>query len=200
MLTSDAVTVWQNTHLPFVLGFTLASGALAKLVVAHDCPNASIDQLADSSAADSEAEIDAGLRWFFCGGLGIALACTAAISASHDHKALPGLRFSKRNRLVLRCICAMVILVLPTAGDRLNSLDLLSVVTGLLILTLLAELWGCSCKEAGSFWADNQCCKYAAECKLSKKDIEALRNGEVSGVEEIVKKRRDEKGDRADVA
>ena len=193
--------LWQQVHLPFVLSFTLASGALAKLVVAHDCQNTPIEALSETFAAKSVEVIDPGLRWFFCGGLGVALLSTVVISASHDHKVLPGVRFSKRNRLLIRSLCSVVIIVLPTAGDRLNSLDLLSVVTGLLVLTLFVELWGCSDSDEGSFWADGRCCKYAAECKLSKKDLEALRNGEVDGVEDLVKRRRGKKWekDRADI-
>jgi hypothetical protein len=184
-----------------VLAFTLASGAIAKLVVAHDCPNTPVEALAETFAAKSVEEIEPGLRWYFCGGIGVALACTVAISASHDHKPLPGLRISKRNRLTLRSLCSIVIIALPTADDRLNSLTLLATVAGILVFSLIVEFWGCSDCDQGSFWADSRYCKYSTECKLSKKDLEALRNGEVSGIEELARRRREKKWekDRAEV-
>ena len=190
-------------HLPFVLSFVLASGALAKLVVAHDCPNSAIEALAETSAANSVAELDVGLRWFFCGGIGVALVCTGLISLSHDHKDLPGLRFRKRYRLAIRFLCSVVIIVLPTAGDGLNSLDLIAVVTGMVVLSLFVELWGCSDCEQGSFWADRSSCRYAAECKLRKSDMEAFRNGEVTDIEQLMKRQRKddkEKGEGIDIS
>lgn len=57
-----------------ILGFTLAAGAAAKLVVAHDCANADNENLAEGSALRSVGEIALGLRWFYCGRLGVALA------------------------------------------------------------------------------------------------------------------------------
>lgn len=62
-------------HLPFTMSFVLAAAALSKLVIANDCPNANPDTLADSSRLKSTGEINDGLRWFYCGGLGVALAC-----------------------------------------------------------------------------------------------------------------------------
>ena len=57
------------------MSFVLASGALSKLVVAHDCGNADPSTLTLLYAQKSEADVEIGLRWFYCAGLGIALAC-----------------------------------------------------------------------------------------------------------------------------
>lgn len=64
---------WVSIHLPFLLGYSLAGAALSKLVVAHDCPNADVENLTEFYAHKSEEEINIGLRWFYCGGIGIAL-------------------------------------------------------------------------------------------------------------------------------
>ena len=195
--------LWQYAHLPFILAFVLGAGALSKLVVAHDCPDTDVAALAEASAAKSVGELDPGLRWFFCGGVGVALACTALISLSHDHKDLPGLRVRKRYRLALRFVLAGIVVVLPTAEDRLNSLTLIAVVAGLVLVSLGVELWGCSDHEQGSFWADRSACKYAADCKLRKKDLEALNKGEVSRIEDLMRREKRDpkmKGDGIDVA
>ena len=60
------------------MSYILASGALSKLVVAHDCINADPETLTELYALRSEGEIRIGLRWFYCAGLGIALACMGA--------------------------------------------------------------------------------------------------------------------------
>ena len=56
------------------MSFVLASATLSRLVLAHDCVDANPDALSDASAANSESEITVGLRWFYCAGLGVALA------------------------------------------------------------------------------------------------------------------------------
>lgn len=66
--------IWVNCHLPFIMAFILAGGALARLVVASDCDDAHIDDLADTYQARSADEIERGIRWYYCGGLGVALA------------------------------------------------------------------------------------------------------------------------------
>jgi hypothetical protein len=176
------------------LGFVLASGAAKSLVIAHDAPNTDVEGLSESYAEESR-EIDAGLRWFFCGGLGVALLCTAGIALSHNHRDFAGQRLRKAHRLALRCVAAVAITVLPTAGDRLNSLDLMAVTTCLVAFTMLLEMWGCS--DAGKpFWADQTACKYSAECKLRKSDMDAMRRGELTGIEQLVERQR--KGDGED--
>ena len=57
------------------MSIILASGALSKLVIAHDCANADPHTLTEAYALRSTEEIDDGLRWFYSAGLGLALAC-----------------------------------------------------------------------------------------------------------------------------
>lgn len=66
---------WINAHLPFIMGFVLAGGALSKLVAASDCHDAHVDDLTEAYQSRSEPEVVMGIRWFYCGGLGVALAC-----------------------------------------------------------------------------------------------------------------------------
>ena len=128
----------------------------------------------------------------------VALASTVLISISHDHKDLPGLRFRKRYRLTLRFVVSVIIVVLPTAEDRLTSLDLIAVVAGLVVVALLVELWGCSDCERGSFWGDRSTCRYSADCKLRKKDVEAFKNGEVTDIEQLMKRQKKDSKAKAD--
>ncbi|KAI9759129.1 MAG: hypothetical protein M4579_002576 [Chaenotheca gracillima] len=69
-----SATIWLSIHLPFIMSFVLAAGALSRLVLAHDCPDANLEDLAETSAIKSEEEVSMGLRWFYCGGISIALA------------------------------------------------------------------------------------------------------------------------------
>jgi hypothetical protein len=57
------------------MSFVLYGGALSRLVVAHDCADADESNLTEAFAHKSEAEINSGLRWFYCAGLAVALAC-----------------------------------------------------------------------------------------------------------------------------
>jgi hypothetical protein len=54
---------------------TLVGAALEYLVIASDCPDANPDELTDEYAIKSADVLSNGLRWFFCGGLAIALFC-----------------------------------------------------------------------------------------------------------------------------
>jgi hypothetical protein len=60
------------------MSFVLAAGSLSKLVVATDCADANPFDLTELYAGKSEHEIPIGLRWFYCAGLGIALASMGA--------------------------------------------------------------------------------------------------------------------------
>ncbi len=64
------------------MGYVLAAAALAHLVWAHDCDNADTHSLTESYVGRSEGEISMGLRWFYCAGLGIAIACMGMLTSS----------------------------------------------------------------------------------------------------------------------
>jgi hypothetical protein len=65
----------MSAHLPFVMGFVLYGGALSRLVVAHDSPDADETSLTEIFAQKSDGEVSSGLRWFYCSGLATAVAC-----------------------------------------------------------------------------------------------------------------------------
>ena len=57
------------------MGYVLAGASLSKLVLASDCMNTDKETLGEAYIGRSLSEIDTGLRWFYCAGLGIALGC-----------------------------------------------------------------------------------------------------------------------------
>jgi hypothetical protein len=71
-------------HAPFVMSFVLGAAALSKLVIATDCSDAKLDALTETYMARSVPEIPIGLRWFYCAGLGIALASMSMQSSSRS--------------------------------------------------------------------------------------------------------------------
>lgn len=109
---------------------------------------------------------------------------TGVISLSHVHKEAGGTRLMKRHRLVNRLGVCIILFCLPVAHG-LNSLQLISIVTGLIVWVLLLELWGSSCPKE-SFFGEKTACKYTAKCKVSKKDLEAaVKGGDVVHVKDL---------------
>jgi len=185
--------IWLSAHLPFVMSFVLYGGALSRLVVAHDSPDADETNLTEIFAHKSEGAVSSGLRWFYCAGLAIALTCMGLISASHAHKEIVGQRWEKRYRLAVRFAIAIVLLCLPMA-EQLNSLTLISTTTGLVTLVLFLELWGTSCVQ-DSFFQEKKQCKYTANCKMRKTDLEdAVKRGDIINIEELAEKESGQQG------
>ncbi|KAF2660174.1 hypothetical protein K491DRAFT_589607 [Lophiostoma macrostomum CBS 122681] len=188
--------VWFSIHIPFIMSFVLSASALAVLVRAHDCPDTPLDSLYETYVEQSEEHISEGLRWFYCGGMGIALLCMTIIAVCHTHKKPPRVRVGKHKRLTIRVFVSIAIILLPLA--HMNSLDLIGTTTGLLLFMLLVELYGASCTGDNLLW-DKKCkrgkCRYDARCGVSKKDLEAsLKKGEILKVEELARKGGGEKG------
>lgn len=170
---------WSMSHLPFIMAFVLGGGALARLVVAHDTPDSRLDGLTDIYRTRSEPEILLGIRWFYCAGFGVALACMGLISLSHVHKEMAGLRLRKRWRLVSRFSVAAVLVCLPLA-TAMDSLDLVAVVTCLVCFALGVELWASSCCHE-KLTQRSTPCRYVGRC--GKREMEALiRHGELIDV------------------
>ena len=188
--------VWLSAHLPFVMAFTLAGAALAKIVLATDCPDANVNDLLETYATKSIEVVPQGLRWFYCGGLSIALICMGLISLSHSYKIPPNIRLSKPWRLGLRFAAATVILLLPLAKERLNSIHLVATTTGITLVVLFVDLAGSACVDE-VFWGFNfrgeetgkRKCTYSSRCHISRKELESkFKNGEIINVEEIAKR------------
>jgi hypothetical protein len=184
----------MSIHLPFIMSFVISSAALNKLVLAHDTPDSDPETLYETYLRRSEEEISLGQRWFYCAGLGVALACMGVISKTHVYKAIPNQRLLKDKRLAIRFAVAIIFICLPLAHG-LNSLELIATTTGLVWLVLIVELLGSTCIQ-DSFW--NNCrreCQYSAKCRVTKKELEAsMKNGTVINVEEIAKREKEESG------
>lgn len=162
--------IWTMSHLPFIMAYVLGGGALSRLVLAVDTPDSHLDALAEPYRAKAEADIPWGIRWFYCGGFSVALIFMGFISISHVHKEIEGLRWKKRYRLTGRYAIAVIILLLPLA-ESLDSLELVGIVTALVFVALVLELWACSsCNECP--WTRSTPCRYVGKCQ--KKDLQAL--------------------------
>ncbi|KAK4547050.1 hypothetical protein LTR36_001271 [Oleoguttula mirabilis] len=174
--------LWNFSHLPFIMAFVLAGGALARLVVATDTPQSRLEDLTEAYQVRSEPEIRAGIRWFYCAGLAIALGGMGLISISHVHKEVEGLRLKKRHRLTFRFSVVVILACLPLA-DGLDSLQLVGTVTGLVVLTLVTELWATSsCHE--KLMERSKPCQYFGHC--GKKNLEAyVKDGREVDVAEL---------------
>jgi hypothetical protein len=188
--------LWVSVHLPFVMSYVLAAATLSKLVLAHDCPDADPETLGEQYVSKSEAELATGLRWFYCGGIGVSLLCMSLISLSHIHKRLPNPRLRKRPRLAIRVSVAIAIIFLPLAKS-LTSVHLISVTTALVVFVLVLDLFGNSC-EGDRFWTGGFCpeqkknCVYTANLKLGRrrrKELEkALSRGEKLTLADMLKR------------
>ena len=155
------------------MAYVLGSSGLARLVFAIDTPNSHLEALTATYQGRAEEEISMGIRWFYCAGFAIALACMSVISMSHVHKEIEGLRLKKRWRLCGRFIVAIILLLLPLA-EGLDSLELVGTVTGLIVFALILELWASSCRNE-CLYTRSKPCKYVGHC--GKKDLEALVRG-----------------------
>ncbi|KAF7939506.1 hypothetical protein EAE99_001311 [Botrytis elliptica] len=179
-----ASIIWGFAHLPFIMSYVLGGAALSRLVVARDCGDTSLESLTEAYQEKSESEVSHGLRWFYCVGFSVALFCMGIISACHIHKKdHHGIRLAKRYRLLNRLIVCMILICLPLSS--LNSLTLISTVTGLVVWVLVLELWGHSCPDE-TFFGGGKKCGYTAKCKISRKDLEEKgRMGEVIRLKEL---------------
>ncbi|KAF2471400.1 uncharacterized protein BDR25DRAFT_285984 [Lindgomyces ingoldianus] len=190
--------IWLSIHLPFIMSFVLSASALAVLVRAHDCEDAPVDSLYETFIPRSEEHIEDSLRWFYCGGLGISLACMSVISYTHVYRSIPNRRLGKNKCILIRFLVSIAIILLPLAKEHLNSLELIATTTCLVLFVLFLELIGSTLTGQNILW-DAHCgrnkCKYDAKCQVSKKDLEAsIRNGTVLNVEEIAKRDKGENG------
>ena len=144
-----SAALWSLAHLLFIMSFVLGGGALARLVLASDIEGVRVEDLTETYQGRSEGEVRRGVRWFYCAGFGSALLLMGAISVSHVHKDLKGMRLSKGVRLGFRAAAGVVMILLPLAGEKLDSLGLVATMTGLVCFSLVVEVWGASRKGTG---------------------------------------------------
>lgn len=188
--------LWVSAHLPLVMGYVLAAATLSQLILAHDTKDSSVETLGEEYTDRSKAIVPSGIRWFYCGGIGVALLSMSAISFSHIHKRLKNPRLKKRPRLVVRAAVAIIIICLPLAHS-LDSLDLIAITTCLVLSILCLDLFGNSC-EGDRFWSGGFCdeekrkCAYVANCKVGRhrrREIEkALHRGERVTLSDILRR------------
>ncbi|OCT49150.1 hypothetical protein CLCR_04629 [Cladophialophora carrionii] len=191
-------TVWITCHLPFVLSYVLAAATLSKLVIAHDCANANVEDLGESYQVKSVGGLEQGLRWYYCAGIASALVTMTLLSYCHVHKRLQNPRLSKGPRLIIRTAIALAIL-LPFAREKLSSLSLIGTSTALVSLTLAMDIFGMS-SQGDRFWTGGWCedCKrsthYEARIRCSRRKkqdiIKALHRGETVRLDELLRQQR----------
>jgi hypothetical protein len=171
------------------MAFTLAGASLARVVIAHDTET-SPEDLTESYLSKSEPELQEALWWFYCAGLGIALACTGLIQLSHTVKRIPNVRLTRPYRLAVRFTVSLALVLLPLARHRLSSLELVATTTSLTVLVLLVELAGSTC-SGDAFWGfwEHRDCTYSAHARMSKKELEQkIKSGEMVDVQDLARK------------
>lgn len=178
------------------MGYVLAASTLSRLVLAHDCPDADEHDLGESYEPKSEGELSHGIRWLYCGGLGVALISMAVISFCHIHKKMERTRLAKRPRLVGRVAVAIIIICLPTATS-LNSLQLISITMALVFFVLALDLYGLSV-QGDHFLTGGWCseskkqCTYSANYRLGRRrrqEIEdRMKRGEKVSLADLLKR------------
>lgn len=160
--------LWINAHLLFILSWTIGGAGLSKLVLAHDCQDTHVEDLYHTYEERSFEHLEESLRWFYCGGLAVALFSMSLVSMSHLHKTIYTQKIPKRYRLIYRIIVCIIWLCLPTAKEHLNSLHMISITTGMTISIVALEIYGTSCREDIMFGA-KKTCPYICDAELCKR-------------------------------
>lgn len=172
------------------MAFALSGAALSRLVVAHDCPDANVSDLSDliTNYQDRSAgEIESGLRWYYCGGLGIAILAMTGISTSHVHKEFASPRIAKVYRILYRVAVAVVTICLSLAHG-LNSLQLIGTTAALVVSVLAIEIYGSSGAQT-SFFGDSggvvPTLKYTARCHVSENTGNGMEPNQTPDIEKL---------------
>ncbi|CAD6582287.1 MAG: hypothetical protein ASARMPREDX12_000893 [Alectoria sarmentosa] len=101
-----------------------------------------------------------------------------------SYKEFDGERIRKRYRIIVRASVAIIIIFLPLA-DSLSSLKLVSITTGLTVLTLIVDVYG-STSIHDDFWKCTTQCGYRANCPIKRKlAMDAVKTGTTIRLEEV---------------
>ncbi|CAD6585343.1 MAG: hypothetical protein ASARMPRED_002140 [Alectoria sarmentosa] len=101
-----------------------------------------------------------------------------------SYKEFDGERIKKRYRIIVRASVAIIIIFLPLA-DSLSSLKLVSITTGLTVLTLIVDVYG-STSIHDDFWKCTTQCGYRANCPIKRKlAMDAVKTGTTIRLEEV---------------
>ena len=127
----------------------------------------------------------------------MALFSMGILSFCHIHKKVPNARLNKRPRLFIRACISISIIFLPLVKS-LTSLQLIYITTGLVALSLTADVYGNSF-SGDQFWRGGWCdeskknTKYTANVSLGKRKkqdlIESLHMGKRVRLEDLLKRR-----------
>ncbi|KAF4970931.1 hypothetical protein FSARC_2127 [Fusarium sarcochroum] len=172
-------SVWHYAHLPFIMGYILASAGLSKLVLVADTPDANPEHLTDHYIERADGEIANGIRYFYCHGLAIALFFMGVIAFCHEHRHPATRRLSKKTRLTNRFLVCIILFFLPMVKS-LNSLHLISITLVLTVWVLLLEIVGKSCRS-DPFIGEKKGCTIRYKCMCTKKDLENANLDEKQG-------------------
>lgn len=187
--------IWIFGHLPFAMGYTLAATAMSKIVLAHDSSDADETSLSEPYDARSLAEVSKGLRWYYCGGLCVALIFSSIISLSHLYNINGEARLTRESRLAIRLAAAIAILLIPLIPiEHLHSLALIGITCSIIIGCLIVDLYGLSQRDS-QFWfggfshSEKKATSYAAHCTLDeehkstiKRNLELGRNTSIKDI------------------
>lgn len=174
--------IWMFGHLPFIMGYTLAAASMSKIVLAHDVSNATELSLREPYDERSLEVVPSGLRWFYCGGLAVALVFSCIISLAHVYNVAEDARLTRESRLLVRSAAALAILLLPLAPkEHLQSLALVGITCSIIIGCLVVDLYGLSSKDR-DFWTggfsqhEKKNVKYKAHCSLGAEHKEVIKD------------------------
>ncbi|KAL1894562.1 hypothetical protein Sste5346_005797 [Sporothrix stenoceras] len=181
---AETAYIWQYAHLLFTLAFILSSAALTRFVVATDSPNSPYDSLTEMYQERSSPELSLGLRLYYSTGLGISLFSMTLIALCHQHKIPPTARLPKWARMANRLVVATIFCALP-AAQKLTSLQVMSIATGLIGWVLIVEIYGQSC-VGDRLFETHETGGYTAKCsqrRLRKalRDAQREVDGDVEG-------------------
>ena len=129
-----------------VSGLTLAGATMGRIVIASDCVDTDPDTLSDDYKDISTNPLPSSFRWLFSAAIGAALLAMGFIQLSHEgppprhHKLRQ--RLSREVRLAYRFVIGILWILLPLAGDNLNSLKLLSVIFITAYSLVFIEIYG----------------------------------------------------------
>ena len=138
-----------------VAGIAVAGSAVNRVIVAHDVPGSNPLDLDPANIVNSDDPLRATVRWYFGAGLGGALLAMGVIQLAHEgpprilqeHK----VRIARKWRLLYRALVGLSWILIPIAGNSLNSLNLLMVYAITQYSVVLVELYGRSFQGENMF-------------------------------------------------
>ncbi|KAI8813990.1 bacterial low temperature requirement A protein-domain-containing protein [Cladochytrium replicatum] len=114
---------WQLFHLPMQIAMVANGVTMAKLIIKVDEPT----------------KTDMGINILFTTSAGFIMICLAGIGLTHLHHGDNFCRVPRRNRLVVRVLVGIAIIIFGALGWKLPALAILGVTCGLCIFVVIFE-------------------------------------------------------------